>query len=319
MTQLGYHASHEQFRPSELLRFAKLAEEAGFGAISSSDHFHPWSKRQGQSGYSFSWLGAAMQATSLPYSMVCAPGQRQHPAIVAQAIATLDELFPGRFDIALGSGEAINESITGEIWPDKASRNQRLLECVEIIRALLSGDTVSHHGLVRVERARLYTLPAEAPRLFCAAVSKETAAWAGEWADGLITVHRPHEELKEVINAFRENGGADKPVHLKVQLSYGRTDEEALAGAYDQWRTNILDSSLLSDLSTTGQFDAAAQFVKPEDLRSMIRIAADAAEHVALLQKDLSLGLERIILHNVSRNQEEFIEDFGRLVLPALQ
>lgn len=319
MTQLGYHASHEQFRPSELLRFAKLAEEAGFGAISSSDHFHPWSKRQGQSGYSFSWLGAAMQATSLPYSMVCAPGQRQHPAIVAQAIATLDELFPGRFDIALGSGEAINESITGEIWPDKASRNQRLLECVEIIRALLSGDTVSHHGLVRVERARLYTLPTEAPRLFCAAVSKETAAWAGEWADGLITVHRPHEELKEVLNAFRENGGADKPVHLKVQLSYGRTDEEALAGAYDQWRTNILDSSLLSDLSTTGQFDAAAQFVKPEDLRSMIRIAADAEEHVALLQKDLSLGLERVILHNVSRNQEEFIEDFGRLVLPALQ
>src|SRR5438874_6590757 len=134
MSVIGYQASHEQFKPSQLLEWAILAEKAGFKAINSSDHFHPWSERQGQSGYAFAWLGAAMQATSLPFGVVCSPGQRNHPAIVAQAAATLNEMFPGRFWVALGSGEAINERITGEKWPAKPERNARLLECAQIIR-----------------------------------------------------------------------------------------------------------------------------------------------------------------------------------------
>src|SRR5688572_26360512 len=124
--EIFYHASHEQFPPSELLQLAKMAELAGFDGVHSSDHFHPWSERQGQSGFSFSWIAAAMQATHLPFSMVCAPGQRYHPAIVAQAIATLAEMFPGRFSVELGSGEALNESITGDVWPQKEERNARL-------------------------------------------------------------------------------------------------------------------------------------------------------------------------------------------------
>src|SRR5690349_14422670 len=119
MAPICYHASHEQFAPSQLLRLAIAAEDAGFDGVHSSDHFHPWSVRQGQSGFSFSWIAAALQATTLPFSMVCAPGQRYHPAIVAQAISTLAELFPGRINFELGSGEAINEIITGEEWPSK--------------------------------------------------------------------------------------------------------------------------------------------------------------------------------------------------------
>jgi coenzyme F420-dependent glucose-6-phosphate dehydrogenase len=317
-TQFGYQASHEQFTPSDLVKWAQLAQQAGFDAVNSSDHFHPWSERQGQSGFSFAWLGAAMQATSVPYGVVCSPGQRYHPAIIAQAVATLGELFPGRFDIALGSGEALNENITGDKWPDKQTRNERLLECYQIMRKLLDGETVNHKGLVTVENAKLYTLPSQKPRLFCAAVSKDTAKWAGAWADGLITVHRPAAELKEVIDAFRQNGGADKPIQLKVQLSYSRDPEAAIMGAYDQWRTNIFQGTVLGDLSSVSHFDAVAEFVKPEDLSDMVRISSNLQDHIDWIMEDMDFGFERIVLHNVNREQEAFIEDFGKFVLPAV-
>lgn len=318
MTQIAYHASHEQFSPSQLIKYVRQAEQSGFGAIASSDHFHPWSERQGQSGFSFAWLGAAMQVTGLPYSIVCSPGQRYHPAIVAQAAATLCEMFPGRFDMSLGSGEALNENITGEKWPSKQQRNDRLLECVHVMRQLFDGQTVNHKGLVTVESAKLYTRPNQQPRLFCAAISEETARWAGSWADGLITVQRPYLELKAVIEAFRKNGGAGKPVHLKVQLSYAETKDEAMEGAYDQWRTNIFQGTVLADLPTTAHYDAAAEMVKPEDVEKMVRISEDPMQHIEWIKEDLSLDLERIILHNVNCGQEVFINDFGKNVLPAL-
>ena len=165
MVTVGFHVSHEQLAPSAALAAVRAAEAAGFGAAMSSDHFSPWSERQGESGFAWSWLGAALQATSLRFGVVNAPGQRYHPAIVAQAVATLGELYPGRFWVALGSGEASNEHITGDPWPRKAIRQARLRECVEVMRALLAGEEVSHDGLVRVDRARLWTLPAEPPPL----------------------------------------------------------------------------------------------------------------------------------------------------------
>ena len=313
---IGYQASHEQFSPSELLRLAVQAEKAGFSSINSSDHFHPWSERQGQSGFSFSWLGAAMQATRIPYGIVCAPGQRYHPAIVAQAGATLAEMFPGRFWMALGSGEALNESITADRWPSKQERNVRLLECVHIIRKLFKGETVYHRGMVKVDGAKLYTLPGELPPLIGAAVTVETAAWMGSWADGLITVHRPVEELRKVVEAFRSNGGEGKPVYLKVQLSYAKTEEEALEGAFDQWRNNIFPSQVLADLASVKQFDALGEFVQKPELKKMVRISADLNRHAEWIREDLQLGFDRIILHNVNRNQEQFINDFGQEVLP---
>src|SRR5918997_4266599 len=161
MPVIGLHCSHEQIPPSRLLMHVREAEAAGFGAAMSSDHFSPWSERQGESGFAWSWLGAAMEATRLPFGVVNAPGQRYHPAIVAQAAATLCELFPGRFWMALGTGEASNEHITGDRWPAKAERRARLGEAVAVIRALLAGETVSHDGLVKVDRAKLWTLPAE--------------------------------------------------------------------------------------------------------------------------------------------------------------
>src|SRR5918997_5709803 len=146
MPVIGLHCSHEQIAPSRLLAHVREAEAAGFQAAMSSDHFSPWSERQGESGFAWSFLGAALEATSLPFGVVNAPGQRYHPALIAQAVATLAEMYPGRFWVALGSGEAMNEHITGDRWPPKPERRERLRECVEVIRALLAGEEVTHRG-----------------------------------------------------------------------------------------------------------------------------------------------------------------------------
>lgn len=319
MAKFGYHCSHEQFKPSTLLQYAQAAYNAGFQRISCSDHFYPWSDRQGESGYAWSWLGAAMQAVPLTFGVVCAPGQRYHPAIIAQAAATLAEMFPERFWVALGSGQALNEKITGDRWPAKAERNARLQECAEIMRDLWQGETVTHYGHVRVEEARLYTRAQVPPKIIGAAITPQTAEWLAGWADGLITISHPHEKLKEVVEAFRRGGGEGKPMYLKVQLSYAADVATALDGAYDQWRTNIFPSPVLADLRSPQQFDAIADFVKPEDMYQYVRISPDPQQHIAWLQKDIELGFEVITLHNVNREQEAFIEVFGEKVLPVLQ
>src|ERR671920_1888419 len=239
MPVFGLHCSHEQVHPSVLLTAAQRAEQAGFDAAMSSDHFSPWSARQGHSAFAWSWLGAALQATSLPFGVVNAPGQRYHPAIIAQAIATLGAMYEGRFWVALGTGENSNEHITGERWPRKEQRNARLRECVDVIRALLAGEEVSHDGLVTVDRAKVWTRPETVPPLIGAAVSVETARWCAEWADGLITVNAPEAHLRAMLEAYREAGGRG-PACLQVHLSWAATDEEATAVAYDQWRSNVL-------------------------------------------------------------------------------
>lgn len=318
MLRIGYHASHEQFKPSTLLSYAQLAEQAGFTAVSCSDHFHPWSRQQGESGFAWSWLGAALQATTQPFGVVNAPGQRYHPAIIAQAAATLAELFPERFWMAVGTGQALNEHITGDKWPAKADRNARLKECVDIIRALWNGETVSHKGLVTVEDATLYTRPVVKPLLFGAAVTSQTAEWVGSWADGLLTISQPKEQLQEVVDAFRRGGGEGKPMYLKVQLSYAGNQQAAQQGAYEQWRANIFPNAMLTELRTPEQFEMAGALVNLSEIDKMVRISADVHQQIAWLMEDIELGFERLLLHNVNREQQRFIDDFGEKVLPSL-
>jgi len=315
MAIIGIHASHEQIAPSALLVAMQEAEAAGFQRAWSSDHFSPWSERQGESGFAWSWLGAALQATSLPYGVVNAPGQRYHPAIVAQAAATLAELFPGRLSVALGTGEFSNEHITGAPWPDKKIREARLLECVEVMRALFAGEAVDHDGLIRVDRAKLWTLPAEPPPLLATAVSVETAGWAGGWADGLITINQPHDHLRRMLDAFGADG---RPVALQVHLSWAPTEEEALRIAHDQWRTNVFSSPLCWDLATVEQFDEAAKHVRPEDVRGAVLVSSDLAQHAEWINELAELGFDAIYLHHVGQEQRAFIDAFGSGVLPRL-
>ncbi|MGV3762781.1 TIGR03885 family FMN-dependent LLM class oxidoreductase [Parapedobacter sp.] len=311
MAQIIYHASQEQFAPRELLRYVTLAQKAGFDAIHSSEHFQPWNERQGESGYALAWLGAAMQICQLPFGLVCTPGYRHHPAVLAQAIATLSQLAENRLWIALGSGEAINECITAQPWPSKPSRNERLLECFEIIRKLLEGQTVTRYGHVSVEKARLYSLPENRPMLLGAAITAETARWMGRWAEGLLTVGHTPDELAQVIRQFRCGGGEGKPIFVKVQLSYASTDPEAYQGAYEQWRTNVLDSQSLANLRNPADFESAAAYVQPSDLYRAVKISSDIQQQIGWLQDYLALGIDGLILHNVNTEQERFIEDFG--------
>jgi probable non-F420 flavinoid oxidoreductase len=318
MARIGWHASHEQIPPSRLLRDAALAEEAGFAAGMSSDHFSPWSERQGESGYAWSWLGAALATTSLPFRVVCAPGQRYHPAIVAQKIATLAEMFPDRIWTVLGSGEASNEHITGDRWPPKADRNARLRECVDVIRALLAGEEVSHRGHVVVDRARLWTRPATPPPLLGAAVSEATARWLGGWADGLATVHRPPDRLRRVLEAFREGGGEGKPAVLQVHVSWAPSEEEALAIAHDQWRSNVFAPPVCWDLEMVEHFDEASRHVRPEDVRQAVLVSSDPGRLAEWIAEAADVGFDEVNVHHVGREQRGFIETFGRDVLPRL-
>ncbi len=317
-TKIGYHASHEQFAPSELVKLVGEAEAAGFGCAKSSDHFHPWSERQGQSGFAWAWLGAAMQATRFGFGVISAPGYRYHPAVLAQAAATIGEMFPGRLWLAVGSGEAINEAITGEVWPDKPERNARLLECVEIMRALFAGDMVTHRGRVTVVEARLYSRPAQPVRLYGAAVTTDTAAFVGRWADGLLTTGGDIAQVRKVVEAFRENGGEGKPVHIQHALSWAADEDAALAAAKDQWSAVAAGGDVSWELRHPKDFDLVGALAGEEALRKCVAISADLGRHRGWIEDLASLEPVAVHLHCVGRNQAQFIEAFGRQVLPAL-
>jgi probable non-F420 flavinoid oxidoreductase len=318
MPSVGFHASHEQLPPGQLLDALLMAEKAGFQCATSSDHLAPWSERQGQSGHAWSWLGAALQATSIPMGVVTAPGQRYHPAVVAQAIATLGDMFPGRFWAAFGSGEALNEHVTGARWPTKTDRDRRLIECVEVIRSLLRGEEVTHHGLISVDRARVWSLPATPPLILGAAVSEVTAGVVGSWADGLITVNQSTEKLRRVIDAFREGGGGSKRVCVQVHVSWAVTHDEAIAIAHDQWRTNVFGSDLAWNLELPRQFDEAARTVRPSDVVESVLVSADPEQHVEWLNEYAGLGVDELSIHYVGRDQRPFIDLFAERVLPEV-
>ncbi|SFL78095.1 TIGR03885 family FMN-dependent LLM class oxidoreductase [Nitrosomonas communis] len=319
MLNLGYHISHEQFSPGELLKLAKKAAEAGFSFGLSSDHFSPWNFDQGHSGYAWSWLGAALSQTDLNFGIVTCPFFRYHPAIIAQAAATLDEMFPQRFWIAVGSGQALNESILGEYWPTKPERNERLKASVDIMRALWRSETVTTKEPIKVVEATLYTTPKSKMPVTGAALTPETAKWMASWADSLITISQPEERLKEIVDAWKENGGENKPIKLKVQLSYDKKFDDALQGAHQQWRTNIFASDLQSQLRNPQQFEQAAQHVKPEELKKMVNVSDEPDQHIEWLIRYRNMGFSDLILHNVNKKQEQFLEVFAEKVIPELK
>jgi probable non-F420 flavinoid oxidoreductase len=317
MPVIGFHNSHEQIHPAQLLDDVRHAEEVGFTAAMCSDHFAPWTLEQGHSGFAWSWLGAALATTSLPFGVVNAPGQRYHPAIVAQAAATLGAMFPGRFWVALGSGEAMNEHITGDSWPDKDVRDARLRECVDVIRALLAGEEVTHHGLVTVDRARIWSLPEQPPALIAPAVSVATARRGAEWADGLVTINQPHDHLREMVAAYRDAGGRGKLV-LQVHLSYDPDPDRARATAFQEWRKGVVPAPRAWDLDAPEAFERASASATPDDVAEVVRVSSDLGRHAAWIAEYVELGFDDIYLHHVGPEQRGFLDAFGEHVLPQL-
>ncbi len=257
-----------------------------------------------------------MEATPLSLGTVNAPGQRYHPAVIAQAAATLVEMYPDRFWLSVGSGEALNEMITGAVWPPKQERRQRLKECIEVMRSLWHGETVNHQGLVNVRNAKLYSLPATPPKLIAACLTEDSARWAGQWADGLVTVSQDKDSMKAIVQAFREGGGEGKPMYLQVVLSFARTREEAAHAAHKEWRQAGLEKNDLADLDSPEAFDRATARLGIQDTESSVRISSNIVEHADWLSQDAELGFDRLYLHNVHRDQQRFLSEFAERVMP---
>lgn len=315
MPTLGLHISHEQLSPRRALEVLHRAERLGFTEAMCSDHLAPWSRRQGESGFAFAWLGAALATTGMRLGVVTAPGQRYHPVISAQAIATLEQMHPGRFWAALGSGEAMNEHVTGDPWPEKAERTARLGESVDVMRRLLAGQEVTHRGRITVDRAQLWSLPETPPPLIGAAVTEATAAWCAGWADGFATISQPPEKLRDVIDAYRSAGGRGEVV-VQAQLAYVRPGEggreEALRIAHDQWRTNVFEPPLCWDLPTTEHYDLAAEHLSAEHVAESVLCTDSPAALTEAVEAFGEAGADRVHLHHVGKEQEAFLVDVAQ-------
>jgi len=259
---------------------------------------------------------------------VTAPTFRYHPAVVAQASATLAAMYPGRHWLGLGSGEALNEHVVGAYWPEAPERINRMFEALDIIRKLftasLAGRDAKHAGMYyRLESTRLWTMPEEPPPIFVATGGPVTARRAGKHADGLITVGAPVEKVAGLLDRFaagaREAGkdATTLPKIIQLHLSWAPTEEEAVTNAVEQWPNGAMRFPK-ADIRSPFDFAAMARLVRPEDFAGRMVISADPDVHRAEIQRYADLGFDRIYLHNVGRNQREWVEVFGREVLPKV-
>lgn len=326
---VGLAAALEQFAPAEVLEHVVLAERHGFSGVMAADHFQPWVPAQGQASFVWNVMTAIAERTSGDVGPgVTAPTFRWHPAMVAQASATLAAMYPGRHWLGLGSGEALNEHILGTYWPEAPARINRMFEAIEVISKLfqsgLSGKDVKHAGqYYTLESTRLWTMPEVAPEIYVATAGPVTAKRAGRHTDGLITVGAPLEKIGGLFAKFDEGAreaGKDPstmPRLLQVHLSWAETDEQAVANAMDQWPNGGMKFPK-GDIRSPHDFEQMAKLVRPEDFEGRMVVSSDPDVHRASLQKYVDLGFDRVYLHNVGRNQEQFFEVFGREVLPKL-
>ncbi|WP_293784735.1 LLM class flavin-dependent oxidoreductase [uncultured Aeromicrobium sp.] len=309
LVKLGWHASHEQFGPVELLRWAAAAERVGFDEVWASDHLAPWSTRQGHSAFVWSWLGAALATTSVAYGVVTTPGYRYPVPVLAQAIGTLTTMYPGRLSVGFGTGEALNEAAAHGSWPAKPERQRALRRDLESILVLLQGEETAAAG----GRARIYETPDEPPTIAGCALTTPTARWLGTWAPGLVTVADVLDETRERVEAYRESAGPDRPVVLKAQISYGRTREEAVAEAVEQWRNPLLAPELLGELRTPEEFDQAAAAIPVSRVEERIR-CLNSPEALMEWVSALSAACrpDLIVVHNVASDQGLLLDDLRR-------
>jgi len=326
---VGYAAMLEQFHPTEAIALSVYAEQHGFSGVMAADHFQPWVPAQGQSAFVWNVLAALGERTTGDLGPgVTAPTFRWHPAMVAQASATLAAMYPGRHWLGLGSGEALNEHVVAPYWPEVPERINRMFEAIELIKKLfhasLAGKDVKHAGtFYRLESTRLWTMPDVPPEILVATAGPVTAKRAGRVADGLITVGAPIEKIAGLFTRFDEGAresGRDPgtlPRVLQLHLSWAETDEIAMANALREWPNGGMRFPK-ADIRSPFDFEQMAKLVRPADFAGRLVVSADPDVHRAEIQRYVDLGFDRIYLHNVGRNQREWIDVFGRDVLPAL-
>jgi G6PDH family F420-dependent oxidoreductase len=318
MITLGYKLSSEEQTPADLVRYAQMAQDTGFGFALISDHFHPWTERQGQSPFVWRVLGAIAQATQrlVVGTAVTCPTMRIHPAIIAQAAATTAALMPGRFFLGVGTGENLNEHVVGGGWPETEVRQARLEEAIEVIRLLWKGGNQSHHGrYFTVENARLYTRPDSPPPLYVAVGGPRSADLAGRLGDGLIGT----DPEGSILAAFDRAGGAGKPRYGEMTVCWAKDEATARRIAKEQWPTSAMEGNLSWELSLPEHFEAVAELVTEEHMADAITCGPDPARHLAAIRKYARAGYDRICVHQVGRDQKGFFEFYAVEILPALK
>jgi G6PDH family F420-dependent oxidoreductase len=317
MTKFGYKLMTEEHGPKALVDNAVLAEEAGFDFVSISDHFHPWLEAQGHSPFAWSVLGAIAQATEsigMTTGLTC-PIIRYHPAIVAQAAATVALLSEDRFSLAVGAGERLNEHVTGARWPSIPERHAMLGEAIGIFRKLWEGDEYTHAGEhFTVDKARLYDPPRKPIPVLVGVSGPDSAALAAEHGDGIMTTS-PEAEL---VKGFRNGSKRSAPCYAEVTLAYAASEEEGRKLAHERFRFSAFDWSVNSELPTVEGFETASKFVKPEDL-AQIPAGPDPAKHAEAIRKYIDAGFDHVVLTGVGDDQPGFIRFVANELLPELR
>jgi G6PDH family F420-dependent oxidoreductase len=316
--RLGYKLASEQQGPRELVRLARMAEEHGFSFALISDHFHPWTARQGQSPFVWSVIGGIAQATrrlELGTAVTC-PTVRIHPAVVAQAAATCALLMEGRFFLGLGTGENLNEHIVGQGWPETEVRQERLLEAVQVIRRLWTGDNVSHRGRhFTVENARLYSRPDTPPSLLLAVGGPRGADMAGRVADGMIGTDPNVGSIERFLRA----GGTGKPRYAELMVCWARRESTARRTAREIWPTAAMESSLSWELPLPAHFEAVAELVTEDAVAESVVCGPDPARYVAAIAEYAEAGYDHVCLHQVGPDQAGFMRFCQREIVPRLR
>jgi G6PDH family F420-dependent oxidoreductase len=317
MVALGYKLMSEEHGPKDLVRNLLLAEQAGFDLAAISDHFSPWIEEQGHAPFAWSVLGALAQATTrigLMTAVTC-PILRYHPAVIAQAAATVALLAEDRFTLGLGAGERLNEHVVGAGWPGVGERHERFSEAIEIIQGLLSGEMSNFAGRhYRLDHARIFDRPARKPKVIIAAGGPEAARLAARKGDGMIAT----EADADLVKAFRDTGGYG-PRYAEVPLCWAKTEAEAKQTAHHHFRWAVTGWPVQAELPDTRGFAAATKHVTPEDVAGVVTCGPSAAAHLAAIRRYIDAGFDHIILTQVGPQQAEFIEFFERDLAPALR
>lgn len=318
MVEFGYTLSSEEFRPNDLIKHAQQAESLGFTFCGISDHFHPWLDQQGNSPFAWTTLGgvAATTSTLKLITGVTCPLIRYHPAIIAQAAATVASMIPGRFSLGVGTGENLNEHIIGTRWPPVAVRQEMLQEAVDIIRQLWQGGNQSHRGVYyTVDNARIYTLPDQLPPIIVGAAGTESATMAGKIGDGLISV-APNTE---VVKTFKQNGGDGKPTYAQITVCWAKDEQSARETAFKWWANSGVTGQLSQELALPQYFEQATRMLDPKEATKSMPLGPDPEKYVQDVQKYTDAGFTHLYFHQVGPDQEGFFQFAEKELLPKLR
>ncbi len=313
--KIGYFLSSEEFGPRELVEQARMAEQAGFRDLWISDHYHPWNEEQGHSGFVWSTIGAIAEATEnmkVTTAVTC-PTTRIHPAIIAQAAATSTLLLNGRFALGIGTGEALNEHILGDRWPEVEERLEMLEEAVEVIRKLWQGGMQSHRGRhYRVENARIYDLPDPTPPILISGFGEKSIALASRIGDGFVTTG-PDEEA---VEQFRSGGRSDRPITGGLKVCWAEDEASARKTVHRIWPNEQLPGELAQLLPTPAHFEQASELVTEDMVAEEVPCGPDLEKHIEKIKAYEEAGFDELYIQQIGPEQQRFFETYAREVLP---